>query len=86
MFKHHAGQFRPDFNSEQSNFSLSIVMTTFNFYLLQPAVSLNIKLKESPSNATVGETRNFLLDLKTFEELRFCVAKSLGSTDQYRVK
>ena len=84
MFKHYAGQCRPYFNSEPSE--LLIFNCCDDFQLLQPAVSLNINLKESPSNATVGEKRNFLLDLKTFEELRFCVAKSLGSTDQYRVK
>ena len=55
-------------------------------YNIQPAVTLNIKLKEDLSNDTSEETRNFQLDLRTFEELRFCVAKSLGSTDQYRVK
>jgi len=69
---------------EQIHLSVDVILASQrSSNIQQPAVSLDMKLREEQGGA---RTKHLTIDLKTFERLRFCVAKALSSTDQYRVK
>ena len=74
----------PPHQLEHLNLSVDVILASQrSSNIQQPAVSLSMKLREEQGGS---KTKRFTIDLKTFETLRFCVAKALSSTDQYRAK
>ena len=72
------------FQLEDVSMRVEVVLgTEKSSSVLQPAVRLNMKTRDQQGRQ---QTSHLTLDLKTFETLRFCVAKSLSATDQYRFK
>ena len=53
---------------------------------MQPAVRLNLALQPSRPPRLHPHSLDLMLDLKSFEELRYSVAKTLSLTDQFKTK
>ena len=61
-----------------------IVPRTTKLVVFQPAVTLAFHLEED--EVRPKETLNLMLDLTSFEKLRFYVAKALNATQSYKIK